>query len=398
MSFALRLSLIVTIFLVPLFPAFITLTGVSVPGVSLLPAALCLALLGLMGLLALLGVWEVARMPNLAIPSFIPLAAWMGAILLALVTGFNPSAGALFIAIFGATLVWHLAIMHYYAAPGMARQMFLSYLLSGALASLVAILTVLLRAPAPLYTIGHGRAIGTFILPGELAGYLIIYLPVAFALARVANDRFVRVLAYAGLALGAIALLMTFSRAGWVGFAAGAAFYVFVTRSAGRMRSAIAVLGTAAVALAFFFNFRHNPSENFSRLSIWQSALSIIARFPLTGVGPFDFAKLYPLVRLPDGEATAFHAHSFLLTAAAETGVIGVAATLFAWGRFIVVLRERLRRATPTARALSLAIAAGLLGTWVQGLIDTVSVVIFGLWLPFMALALASAASGLGEP
>lgn len=398
MNAGVRVVLISGIFLVPLFPAFITLTSVSVPGVSLLPPVLCFVLLGYVGLLALFGIWKVVRSPNFSIPSFVPLLVWECALLLALLTGFDPGAGALFMAILGGSLVWHLLIMHYYAAPGMARQIFLSYLLSGMLASLAAIVTVVLRMPAPLYTIGHGRAIGTFILPGELAGYLIIYLPVAFALASISKDRLMRPLAYAGLAAGAIALIMTFSRAGWVGFAAAAAFYVFVTRRAGRMRSAIAVLGTAAIALAFFFNFRHNPSENFTRLSIWQAAFSMLSRFPLTGVGPFDFAKLYPLVRLPDGEATAFHAHSFLLTAAAESGLIGVAAVLYAWGRFAAILRERLQRATPTAAALSLAIAAGLLGTWVQGLIDTVSVVIFGLWLPFMALALASAADGLGEP
>jgi hypothetical protein len=44
-----------------------------------------------------------------------------------------------------------------------------------------------------------------------------------------------------------------------------------------------------------------------------------------------------------------------------------------------------------------MAIAAGLAGTLVQGLIDTVSVVIFGLWLPTMALALSVARYGLME-
>ncbi|MBV9408526.1 MAG: hypothetical protein JO164_06860, partial [Candidatus Eremiobacteraeota bacterium] len=42
-------------------------------------------------------------------------------------------------------------------------------------------------------------------------------------------------------------------------------------------------------------------------------------------------------------------------------------------------------------------LAAGLLGTWVQGLIDTSSVVIFGLWLPVMAIALVSAGDGVAE-
>ena len=81
----------------------------------------------------------------------------------------------------------------------------------------------------------------------------------------------------------------------------------------------------------------------------------------------------------------------------AELGLVGVVAVLAAWWRFGVELREELRRATPAHTLLAPAIAAGLVGTWVQGLIDTVSVVIFGLWLPSMALALAVGKHGLGE-
>jgi len=125
--------------------------------------------------------------------------------------------------------------------------------------------------------------------------------------------------------------------------------------------------------------------------------VEIVRRFPLTGVGPFDFARIYPLVRLPDGDAQAFHAHSFLLTIFAETGLLGLAAAVAVWWRFGSAFYERFRTAKPANATLALAIAAGLAGTWVQGLIDTVSVVIFGLWLPSMALALVAAVDGLGE-
>jgi hypothetical protein len=81
----------------------------------------------------------------------------------------------------------------------------------------------------------------------------------------------------------------------------------------------------------------------------------------------------------------------------AETGIVGVVAVLITWWRFGVSLRDRLAGAKPAWSFVALAIAAGLVGTWVQGLIDTVSVVIFGLWLPSMALALAVAEHGLGE-
>jgi len=46
---------------------------------------------------------------------------------------------------------------------------------------------------------------------------------------------------------------------------------------------------------------------------------------------------------------------------------------------------------------LTTAIVAGVVGALVQGLIDTVSVVIFGLLLAMLALALASARSGVGD-
>lgn len=189
---------------------------------------------------------------------------------------------------------------------------------------------------------------------------------------------------------------MTFSRAGWMGLAAAIAFYALST-GAIRRRYAPLILLAGLGAVLVLFNAHHNPAENYTRLSIWQAGIEIARRFPLTGVGPFDFARVYPLVRLPDGDAQAFHAHSFLLTIFAETGLAGVATVIAAWWRFGRALRDELRRAPHAHAAIALAVAAGLAGTWVQGLIDTVSVVIFGLWLPSMALALAAATHGLGE-
>jgi putative inorganic carbon (HCO3(-)) transporter len=329
-------------------------------------------------------------------PTMLPLLGWLGAALISALLGFNPAGGLLFIGIFGLGVIWHLALLRYYTQPGVSRAIFWSYLLSGTLASLAAIVMVVARVPADQYTIGHGRAIGTFILPGELAGYLILFLPIAFAVARVTREHSLRLLAVSALVLGASALALTFSRAGWMGFAAAVAYLAFASGSV-RRRYAPLILLAGLAAVLVVFNAHHNPAENYTRLSIWQAGIDIVRRFPLTGVGPFDFARIYPLVRLPDGDLTAFHAHSFLLTIFAEMGIVGVVAVLIAWWRFGVALRDELRDSRPAHALLALAIAAGLAGTWVQGLIDTVSVVIFGLWLPSMALALAVARHGLGE-
>lgn len=384
-------------FIIPLFPPFITLTSVSVPGLSLIPRPLAIGLLVLTALIAAYGVILNLAVRDHKVPTLVPLLLWLGTGVLSAALGFDPAAGALFLAIFGFGIVWHVSVMRYYDAPGFAPAVYRAFLLSGLLASLAALIMVIAKAPASQYAIGHGRAIGTFILPGELAGYLIIYLPLAFAIARVARRGDLRWLAAVGLVCGTLAFLLTFSRAGEVGLAAAIAFLVFAQLQRFRLRSAAAIIVVAVVAIMFVFNAHHNPSENFSRLSIWQAGLGIVQRFPFTGVGPFVFAKIYALVRMPDGEPTAFHAHSFLLTTAAETGIVGVAAVLFAWWRFIVILRDRLRTASAANATLALAVAAGLFGTWVQGLIDTVSVVIFGLWLPFMAVALCCAKYGLAE-
>ncbi|MBV9270754.1 MAG: O-antigen ligase family protein [Candidatus Eremiobacteraeota bacterium] len=392
----LRPALALVYFVIPLFPAFITLTAVTVPGVSLVPLPLAIVLLCAMGALAIYGVSILLRPPRQRPPTLVPLLLWLGAGILSALLGFNPLGGALFIAIFGLGVVWHLGLLRYYDAPGAARTIYYSYLASGTLSSIAAILMVLTKTPAGQYTIGHGRAIGTFILPGELAGYCIVFLPIAYSVARATTDRALRWLAIAGCAFGALAFIMTFSRAGWMGMAAAVAFYVFARqRLQLRYALAIPVIGLAAVLIVF--NAHHNPSENYTRLSIWQAGLEIVQRFPLTGVGPFDFARVYALVRLPDGDVEAFHAHSFMLTVFAEMGIVGLCAVVYAWWRFALTLRDELARATPKHAAIALAVTAGLVGTWVQGVIDTVSVVIFGLWLPTMALALVTAKSGLGE-
>jgi putative inorganic carbon (HCO3(-)) transporter len=385
-----------TYFVVPLFPPFITLTAVTIPGVSLVPRSFAIALLAAMAAIAVYAGIMLLQRPLQRPPTMLPLLGWLGAALISALLGFNPAGGLLFIGIFGLGVIWHLALLRYYTQAGVSRAIFWSYLLSGTLASLAAIVMVVARVPADQYTIGHGRAIGTFILPGELAGYLILFLPIAFAVARVTREHSLRLLAVSALVLGASALALTFSRAGWMGFAAAVAYLAFASGSV-RRRYAPLILLAGLAAVLVVFNAHHNPAENYTRLSIWQAGIDIVRRFPLTGVGPFDFARIYPLVRLPDGDLTAFHAHSFLLTIFAEMGIVGVVAVLIAWWRFGVALRDELRDSRPAHALLALAIAAGLAGTWVQGLIDTVSVVIFGLWLPSMALALAVARHGLGE-
>ena len=383
---------------VPCFPSFITLTNVAFPGISIVPLPLALVLLGAMLLLAVVASIMLARPPRALPTLFYPLLAWLAAIVLSLALGLNLRDGTVFVVIFVLGMIWHAHIDRFYELPGYARGIWWAYLLSGTLACVLAIVMVIARVPASLYTIANGRAVGTFVLPGELAGYLLFLLPIAYALGRTAKSRALRTLAWVALACGALAMVLTFSRTGWIGLAAGIAFMIVLQARSGRMRfvQGTAILLAALAIVLLFFNERHNPSENYTRLSIWQAAIGVIDRFPLTGVGPFGFSKIYPLVRLPGGDATAFHAHSLYLTFLAELGIVGFLAFCWVLWSFANTWYRRVReRVQPSL--LATAIAAGVVGALVQGLIDTVSVVIFGLLLPMLAIALAAARSGAGD-
>lgn len=380
----------------PLFPSFIALTGVAYPGVDLFGRPVIFAVLGMCCVLAVYAIAMLVRYPAKgAQPMLLPLATVVAAGFVAGMLGFDPGAGLLFTGIGALGVIWHCSVMRFYGDRGAATTLLSAYLVSGGAAAVAAILMVLTRHPAALYAIAHGRATGTFILPGELAGYLIVLIPIAYAVGVITNTTALRALSFAVLLASVVALAMTFSRAGWMGGAAAVALLI-----AARTRKpaiAAAVVAGGAVAIALLFNAHHDPSEDYTRLSIWQASVAIIDRFPLFGVGPFDFSRLYAVVRAPDGDATAFHAHSLYLTFFAELGLAGAVALGWAIARFVAELRRRLQVSAPPAALLACAVAAGLAGVAVQGLIDTVSVVIFGLWMPTMGLALA-AARGTPDP
>ena len=380
----------------PLFPSFIALTGVAFPGVDLFGRPVIFAVLGMCCVLAVYAVATLLRYPARgAQPLFLPLTSVVAAGFVAGMLGFDPAAGLLFTGIGALGVIWHCSVMRFYSDRHAATTLLTAYLISAGVAAAAAILMVVTRRPIALYAIAHGRAVGTFILPGELAGYLIVIIPIAYAIAAITKAAALRVLSICVLGIGVIALAMTFSRAGWMGCAAAVA--VLAALRTRKPAYAAAALAVAAVAIALLFNAHHDPSEDYTRLSIWPAAIAIIDRFPLFGVGPFDFSRLYAVVRGPDADATAFHAHSLYLTFFAELGLAGALALAWTIVRFTGELRRRLQEAAPPAAFLSCAVAAGLAGVAVQGLIDTVSVVIFGLWMPTMGLALA-AACGTPDP
>ena len=76
-------------------------------------------------------------------------------------------------------------------------------------------------------------------------------------------------------------------------------------------------------------------NSNFSvieRLAHWIAALRMWELSPWLGVGPGNYAAVYPQVRLLRWEEPLGHAHNIYLNVLAENGIIGLIAYLVMWG------------------------------------------------------------------
>ena len=246
------------------------------------------------------------------------------------------------------------------------------------------------------------RAYGTFEQPNPFAGFLGISLSLAFGglwsaivgwwEAGVEPDR--RALRAFGWAIGAgavvaalaLGLLMSWSRGGWLGFAAAAVVMALaLPRKAvwgialvallivGALgATAVDVLPDALVArLTDFVEYielddvrgvRINDA-NFAvieRLAHWQAALGMFRSNFWTGVGIGCYEPAYAAFALIDWEEPLGHAHNFYLNIAAETGLLGTITYLSFWG----VVFWQTWRVTRRAEGLHRGIGIGFLGAW----------------------------------
>jgi O-antigen ligase len=331
-------------------------------------------------------------------PSGAILTAWIGAVALSSALGLYPANGLQMVGIMSLAATFHVALVRFYGRTGVARSVVGTYLVVGFVASLASLAMVVARRPASLWALNHGRAAGFFVTANQFAAFLIAFVFVAFGVA-LAGDASLRRLAVASVAAGATALVATVSLGGLLGAAVAAAFYCFAggARRAGGAVVVAIVLAGAIVAVRPAL--RHNPAESLDRLRIWQAGVRVAELFPLTGAGPMAYFKVYPAIRPPNGDLPgtfgALHPHDVYLSLAAETGGVGLLATLFGWMRFASAFRAGIGRLDANGRRFALGTAAALVAVLVQGVFDTIGVVEMAfVWIPFTGLALAAAANG----
>jgi O-antigen ligase len=196
------------------------------------------------------------------------------------------------------------------------------------------------------------RIAGALEGPNQLAGYLDVGLPVLVARALLHRDRRLVLV----IALAAVTDVLTISRSGIVGVALGVVVVLLVLRPLGgaawRFAGAVAFVVAGGVALALragvpagYFSLEQAPQAAdhlANRSQLWHAAFDLWRTSPVVGVGAGNYELDLAQAGLPDVRT---HANSIYLQSLAETGILGLFATVATFAVTITTLvRSAVRR------------------------------------------------------
>jgi len=196
------------------------------------------------------------------------------------------------------------------------------------------------------------RIAGALEGPNQLAGYLDVALPVLVARALVHRDRVL----VGVILLATITDVLTISRSGIVGAAIGVIVVLLVLRpfssAAWRFAGVMVLIAAFGIALAlragvptgyFTLDQATQSADHLgNRSQLYRAAIALWRTSPVVGVGAGNYELDLDEVGL---RGVRTHANSIYLQSLAETGILGLLATVALFAVTIVTLaRSRVRR------------------------------------------------------
>jgi len=241
--------------------------------------------------------------------------------------------------------------------------------------------------PLAVRPIVGARATGFFGNPNVFAAAVnLVMWPLAGFVAHQATKRdakqVVRTVIYAiALAGLMLALVLTRSRAAWLGALGAAAIMIpqtpFFHKNKTRPGFWVATGALVLLIITILIPIPHgaerssleliqNPNAAWQgRLTIWKEAIQLFLHSPLSGGGPGSLSN----IALPGG-AQAFHAHNMLLQWLAETGLLLTLITILFIGWYYAQTRAHARaRSYPRSLLLS-GFSAAITATLIHGIFD----------------------------
>jgi O-antigen ligase len=321
--------------------------------------------------------WRAGSIPEWRSPLVLPAAIFLVAgALSVLVAPSSLAALGLYRAYLVEPVLFGLVLVAVLRLPGRAHLVVAGFWVGGAVlgvANIVAVLRVIAShtfrtegtPPVAIYSVAN--AVALFLVPlVAVAGSLLLY----------ERRRPVRVTALVFLAIAVPAVVLTFSRGGWLALAA-VAIGLAVSHPR-RLWLLAALLATAltlglvpAIRQRALFDLRFNSGESLNgRVRLWSGTVEMLRHRPITGAGLGGFTDRMGATFKNPFQITPIFPHNIVLNFWSELGLLGLLA--FGW----IVVATALaawrgwRRGAPEWRPLQLGVMLALLAVVVHGLVD----------------------------
>jgi hypothetical protein len=244
----------------------------------------------------------------------------------------------------------------------------------------------------------HGGTVSTH--PSGFAEFMNPLFAIACAVFLGAQSRRFRTVAGLAVALGAASVLLTFTRAAWIGAAlAGMVLLVAAVRR-GLLRPnrlvVAALLGVIVTLpllpkIALVFE-REHESDYAERVSLQQMALNVIEAHPLVGTGIGTYSFTFRNYLSGDFEDEWLYVvHNAYLLRAAETGIPGMLAMIWLLWVMMRLARRCAATSDPLTAQLGLGAIAGFVAIAFQFWWDTATAFPVHALLWFLAATLEAA-------
>lgn len=221
-----------------------------------------------------------------------------------------------------------------------------------------------------------GRAFSTLGNPNNFAEFLILFMPFGFAYAITRSDKKQKLLCIACIIISVGAVILTYSRSGWIALALAVVVYVMLYN-----KKYLPYLVIAALVLIPFLPQSvinriltiGNTADTSSsyRLHIWTGCFAMLSDYWLTGVGlgSGGFQAIFPPYSIMSTSA-APHSHMQFLEMFLELGILG----FIAYVCFMFVILRRSFAASKTAdkflKHSAIASAAAMTGIILIGFFE----------------------------
>lgn len=170
--------------------------------------------------------------------------------------------------------------------------------------------------------------------------------------------------------LGAVGLLLSLSRGGWLGLAAAAGVFLLVAANRTLLKAVLAIVIVIVIVVSAVPNFRyrillpfHGEKSSVARFSLWYTGWKMVEDAPVLGKGLLGFSNNWDAYNTDKNLQHYPAPHNIFLNFWIDTGLLGVLS-------FMGLLALVLWRGVKAKRGYQLALALAGVAILVHGLVD----------------------------